>query len=136
MVIAPIPLSQHSPRSALDDFGIGVFGQATFTVNDAFDLAAGLRFDYEDKSALVESFFDPPIAPPSRVDAEKSFSNVSPQVSIGYRVRPDKTLYATVGRGYKAGGFNPASAISCLRTFPVSGCAIADCTPTRTRPSA
>ena len=108
-VVAPIPLSQHSPRSALDDFGIGLFGQATFTVNEAFDLAAGLRFDYEDKSAVLEDFFDPPIAPPSRVDAEQSFSNVSPQVSVGYRVRPDKTLYATVGRGYKAGGFNSAS---------------------------
>ena len=108
-VVAPIPLSEHSPRSALDDFGIGLFAQATFTVNDTFDLAAGLRFDYEDKSALLENFFDPPIAPPSRVDAEKSFSNVSPQVSVGYRLRPDKTVYGTVGRGYKAGGFNPAS---------------------------
>jgi iron complex outermembrane receptor protein len=108
-VVAPIALSQHSPRSALDDFGVGLFGQATFTFDDALDLAAGVRFDYEDKNALLENFFDPPIAPPSRVDGEESFSNVSPQVSVGYRVRPDKTLYATVGRGYKAGGFNAAS---------------------------
>ena len=28
---------------------------------------------------------------------------------LAYRLQPDKTLYATVGRGYKAGGFNPAS---------------------------
>jgi iron complex outermembrane receptor protein len=28
---------------------------------------------------------------------------------VAYRVRPEHTLYATVGRGYKAGGFNPAS---------------------------
>src|SRR5262249_29689861 len=33
----------------------------------------------------------------------------SPQVSAAFRVHPDKTLYATVGRGYKAGGFNSAS---------------------------
>jgi iron complex outermembrane receptor protein len=108
-VILPIPVSQHSPRSALDDFGLGLFGQATITIKDDVDIAAGARFDYEDKSAVLENFFEPLIAPPSRVDAEESFSNVSPQVSVAYRFRPDKTAYSTVGRGYKAGGFNPAS---------------------------
>ena len=58
---------------------------------------------------MLENFFEPLIAPPARVEADESFSNVSPQASISYRVQPDKTLYATVGRGYKAGGFNPAS---------------------------
>ena len=108
-VVAPFPVSQHSPRSALDDFGLGLFGQATVTFNERLDLSAGARFDYEDKSALLENFFEPLIAPPARVEADKSFSNVSPQTSISYRVQPEKTLYATVGRGYKAGGFNPAS---------------------------
>jgi iron complex outermembrane receptor protein len=109
LVVAPFPLREHSPRAALDDFGIGVFGQATLTVNDVVDLSAGARFDYEDKSALLESFFEPLIAPPVRVDTDKSFSNVSPQLSVAYRFQPDQMLYATAGRGYKAGGFNPAS---------------------------
>ena len=108
-VVAPFAVSQHTPRSALDDFGLGLFGQATVTFNDKLDLAAGARFDYEDKSALLEDFFDPLIAPAARVEADKSFSNVSPQASISYRLRPEKTLYGTVGRGYKAGGFNSAS---------------------------
>jgi iron complex outermembrane receptor protein len=108
-VVAPISVSQHSPRSALDDFGLGLFGQATVTFNEKLDLAAGARFDYEDKSALLENFFEPLIAAPVKVEADKSFSNVSPQASIAYRVQPDKTLYATAGRGYKAGGFNPES---------------------------
>ena len=30
-------------------------------------------------------------------------------MALAYRLQPDKTLYATVGRGYKAGGFNSAS---------------------------
>ncbi len=101
-VVAPFPVSQHSPRSALDDVGLGLFGQATVTFNERLDLAAGARFDYEDKSALLENFFEPLIGPPARVEADKSFSNVSPQTSISYRVQPEKTLYGTVGRGYKA----------------------------------
>ncbi len=34
---------------------------------------------------------------------------MSPQVSAAYRLRPEHTVYATVGRGFKAGGFNSAS---------------------------
>ena len=41
--------------------GSGVFGQGTVTFNDRLDLTAGARFDYEDKSATLENFFEPPI---------------------------------------------------------------------------
>jgi iron complex outermembrane recepter protein len=105
----PFPVAQHSPRSDLDDFGIGLFGQGTIAFNDRFDLAAGARFDHERKNAVLETFTDPALTAPRTVEDEEGFSNVSPQVSGAYRLRPDKTVYATVGRGYKAGGFNPAS---------------------------
>ena len=108
-LFGPIAVSQHTPRSNLDDFGLGVFGQGTITFNDRLDLSAGARVDYEDKSATLENFYEPPILPAASVEADKSFSNVSPQVALAYRVQPDKTVYTTVGRGYKAGGFNPAS---------------------------
>ena len=108
-LVAPFPVSQHSPRSALDDSGVGLFGQATVTFGERFDLSAGARFDHESKEATLETFYEPQIAPPSRVDAEKGFSSVSPQVSAAWRLQPEHTLYATVGRGFKAGGFNSAS---------------------------
>ena len=108
-LIAPFALSQHTPQSELDDVGLGVFGQGTISFSDRLELTAGARFDYEDKSATLETFYDPAIAPGTSVDADKSFSNVSPQVALAYRLQADKTLYATVGRGYKAGGFNSAS---------------------------
>jgi iron complex outermembrane receptor protein len=109
LLVAPFAVSQHSPRSSLDDLGLGVFGQGTVTFNDRLDLTAGARFDVEDKRATLESFFDPLIAPATTVNADKTFSNVSPQASLGYRFQPDKSVYATAGRGYKAGGFNSAS---------------------------
>ena len=111
-LVAPFPVSQHTPRSALDDFGLGIFGQGTVTLGTDLDLAASARFDYENKNALLETFFDPTIVPPNRVDAQESFSNVSPQFSMQYRFKPDQSFYATVGRGYKAGGFNPASPVA------------------------
>ena len=108
-VIAPFAVSQHAPRSSLEDFGVGLFGQGTLTFDDRLDVTVGARFDYEDKKATLETFFDPLIAPAGSREASESFSNVSPQVSAAYRVRPDRTFWGTIGRGYKAGGFNPAS---------------------------
>jgi iron complex outermembrane receptor protein len=108
-IVGPSAASQHSPRSSLDDFGLGLFGQGTITVHERVDVSAGARFDYEDKSATLESFFDGQPTPPARLDAGESFSNVSPQLSAAWRVASDATVYGTVGRGYKAGGFNPAS---------------------------
>jgi iron complex outermembrane recepter protein len=108
-VVAPFAVNQHSPRSSLDDAGLGLFGQATVTLHSRVDLSAGARFDYEDKNAVLENVFEPLIAPAARFDRDKRFSNVSPQVSAAFRVSPDATIYGTVSRGYKAGGFNPAS---------------------------
>lgn len=105
----PVPVSQHSPRSALDDVGVGVYGQGTTTFSEKLDVTVGARVDHESKDALLETFFDPQIAPPTAVVAERSFSHVSPQLAVAYRFQPDRMAYASVGRGFKAGGFNPAS---------------------------
>ncbi|MFN2446489.1 MAG: TonB-dependent receptor [Vicinamibacterales bacterium] len=103
------PVSQTSPQSALDDWGLGVYGQGTVTVADRVDLTAGVRVDHERKEAVLDTFFTPVVAPPTSVLAEKSFSNISPQFAVVYNFQPDRLAYASVARGYKAGGFNPAS---------------------------
>jgi iron complex outermembrane receptor protein len=105
----PFPISQHSPQSELDDFGLGFFGQGVFTLNQKLDFTAGARVDYENKSATLNTFFDPAIAPPSSVDEDASFTEVSPQFAVAYRLQPEHTVYASVSRGFKAGGFNAAS---------------------------
>jgi iron complex outermembrane receptor protein len=110
-VVAPIALDQTSPLAALDDFGVGVYGQGTLTFNERLDVTAGARVDYENKSANLQSFYSPAIAPATVLDTEDSFSNVSPQVSAAYSVQPGKMVYGTVSRGFKAGGFNPASPV-------------------------
>jgi iron complex outermembrane receptor protein len=103
------PVSQHSPRSALNDVGVGVYGQGTATFNEDFDLTFGARIDHEQKEATLNTFYSPAIAPGNLVAAEESFSNVSPQFAGSYRFQPGRMVYASVGRGFKAGGFNAAS---------------------------
>jgi iron complex outermembrane receptor protein len=106
-----VPVSQTSPRASLDDVGLGVYGQGTATVGSRLDLTAGVRVDTEQKDALLSTFFLPTIAPPVNVDTGKRFSDVSPQFAASYRVQPTKMVYASVARGFKAGGFNPASPV-------------------------
>ena len=103
------PVTQSSPQSELDDFGVGFYGQATAVLGDRLDLSVGARVDYERKEGTLRTAFTPAIAPERLVVAEESFSNVSPQASATFRLRPNQTVYATVASGFKAGGFNPAS---------------------------
>lgn len=108
--LLPFPVQETSPAAALDDVGLGLYGQGTLTFGRA-DLAIGARLDHEQKDADIQSFFTPTIAPPNRVQADRSFTNVSPQASLSIRVQPDKMVYASVSSGYKSGGFNAASPV-------------------------
>jgi len=102
-------ISQHTPQSALDDVGVGLYGQTTATFADRVDVAAGARVDHENKKASLNTFFSPAIAPGRLVTPEESFSNVSPQMSVAVRLQPERMVYVAAGRGFKAGGFNAAS---------------------------
>ena len=103
------PVSQHSPQSALDDKGFGIYGQATTTFSDTFDVTVGARVDHENKEANLSAFYSPTISPPNNVTAEDSFSNVSPNFAASYRFASTAMVYSSAGRGYKAGGFNAAA---------------------------
>ena len=104
-------VAQTSPDAALDDFGVGVYGQGTFTYAGKLDLIVGARGDRERKRADLNTFFTPAIAPPQVVNASKTFSDVSPQFAVAYRATPAATVYGTATRGFKAGGFNAASPV-------------------------
>jgi iron complex outermembrane receptor protein len=107
--LVPFPVSQYSPRAALDDTGLGFYGQGTLSFHEAWDVSIGARVDSERKTAAMETSYVPAVAPPAVVDARRTYTDVSPQASLAFRVAPGRTLYASAGRGFKAGGFNPAS---------------------------
>lgn len=105
----PFPVALTSPRSEIDNSGVGIFGQGTLSFGDRADLTVGLRFDHETSEAVLNTFSTPAIAPDGVVTADESFSDVSPQFAFGYRLQPETMAYASASRGYKAGGFNPAA---------------------------
>jgi iron complex outermembrane receptor protein len=105
----PFPVTQTSPQADLDDVGIGLFGQGVVTLSERLDLTAGLRFDHEQKDAILNVFYTPAIGPPQQTVADEGFSNVSPQFAAAFHLKPGRTVYVSVANGYKAGGFNAAS---------------------------
>lgn len=105
----PFAVNQHSPKSTLDDAGVGVYGQGTMTLHTNLDVTLGARLDHERKSATLDTFFEPQLPFTTHVSADRNFSDVSPQAAVAYRFAPERMGYLSVGRGYKAGGFNAAS---------------------------
>jgi iron complex outermembrane receptor protein len=85
----------------LDDWGIGLYGQTEISAWEKLHVTAGLRFDYENKSADLGG------GGSYSGGLDNSFSEASPQFSVAYHHTPHQMSYMTVSRGYKAGGFNP-----------------------------
>ena len=104
----PVPFSavEQSPLAELDDVGLGVYGQGTVTIGEALDLVAGIRADRESREAVLQTFTTPMLLPPSNLDEERTFTDVSPQFAVAYRLTPERSVFGLVSRGYKAGGFN------------------------------
>lgn len=108
----PFSINQHSPKGTIDDLGFAAFGHATMTVNNRVDLTVGVRADRERKTADLRTYFEPQIAPAATVSAEETWTNVSPNASLAWRVDSGSMVYVSSGRGFKAGGFNPTAPAS------------------------
>src|SRR3546814_11337317 len=57
----------------------------------------------------------PPIS--TRTDTLFPYTTLFRSVSALYKIDPDVSLYATVRRGYRAGGFNPAASTPELLAY-------------------
>lgn len=94
----------HSAAIGAED--MAVFGQGTLRFfNDAMGLTAGLRYE-RSKRALdhQHTFGGFPVAAP--IDGlEETYTELLPKLALDYRIDDDIMAYASVARGYKAGGF-------------------------------
>jgi len=103
------PVVQTSPLAALDDLGMGVYGQGTLAFSGRVDVSFGMRYDRERRDANIVTSFDPAIAAGTLVDERRTFSDVSPQVAVAVNLRPGSILFGSASRAFKAGGFNPVA---------------------------
>ena len=92
---------------------VALYADWTFDISDALSLGVGARYTDEDKRARVRNigytdgtFTRPSGAVAANFDKTINFRNVSPKVSLDYRITPDVMVYGLATRGFKSGGFN------------------------------
>lgn len=97
------------------------FGDLTYHIAENLSVAGGLRYTYEEKEidtvgtagglGLIAENFD--------TSADDSWDDVTPRASITYYPTDSASLYATVAKGFKSGGFQgqPPTAIAATTSF-------------------
>jgi outer membrane receptor protein involved in Fe transport len=111
-------------KSRTDGETFAVFGQVMWKFSPDWELTAGARFTDETKDSFfiqpyvnaalrtVFAQYDP-ADPRSRIAADQSFNNVSPEAALTWKPADRLTVYAAYKEGFKSGGFS-GSAINSL----------------------
>jgi len=85
---------------------IGLFSHLTYKFNDKLSLLGGLRYDKVD-----QEYTD------SLGKIENSENEISPKLGLTYKLSNDMITYATISKGYRAGGFNASAPSGYSKTF-------------------
>jgi iron complex outermembrane receptor protein len=85
----------------VDTQGYAAFGQATYTIMEKLHFTFGLRLDNQN----MESTYSDEARNVS-LQGDREFTELLPKFSVSYDISKDAMAYATVARGYLAGGFN------------------------------
>ncbi len=92
---------------------IAVFTDVTWRLSDRFDFTLGGRYTSDDVTTTHYPL-GPSGAPrwpndkvsTAEIGKDGTFSDLSPRIALSYDLAENATVYATVSRGYKAGGFS------------------------------
>ncbi|HVW69766.1 MAG TPA: TonB-dependent receptor [Steroidobacteraceae bacterium] len=90
-----------------DNRSWAVFGQASYDFDPHWTLTAGARYD------RVNAYLNDTI---NDVQSSHTFSQPQPKATLSYKLTPDIMAYVTYGKGFRTGGFNPATPLS-LRLY-------------------
>ena len=97
---------------------LALFTDVTVHISDRLDLALGARYTSDDVSNSYTPLAGPgpggtgphqtrwpnDLVPTAEINSDENYSNLSPRVALSYDLTDEATVYATISRGYKAGG--------------------------------
>lgn len=97
----------------IDSRDVAAFGEATFKLNPALALTAGLRAeDSRKKMDRVEA-----VPVPQRFNLNRESSALLPKLGLSYNPNRETNLFATLGAGYKPGGYSAFTGNRALAAF-------------------
>nr|WP_314437238.1 TonB-dependent receptor [uncultured Brevundimonas sp.] len=86
---------------------LAAFAEGAYPLTDRFTLTAGTRYTEEERH-FTTRFVTPSAV--QTVDAETSFQEWTPRVSLQYELTEDANAYVSYSRGFKSGVFNTGGA--------------------------
>ena len=106
-----IPVQQYSPDSSLDDLGMGIFGQAVFTLHDRSWISrSAAASTTKPRRHVLDSLSRAGHRPADHGRlATRATRTSRRRWRWAIACSPTSWLYASVSEGFKAGGWNPAS---------------------------
>jgi iron complex outermembrane receptor protein len=84
----------------------GVFGDLAYDVTDTLIADLALRYDYAKLTARNDA--PPQFSSSSGEERKASFDQFQPKFTLSWKASEDFMLFGSYGRGFLAGGFNPA----------------------------
>lgn len=89
------------------------FAQVDFAITDRATITLGGRYseDHKDFDASIQSGFGLP-NPRTSVALNEKFSSFTPKIGLDYKLTDNLFGYASVSKGFKAGGFNGLSILN------------------------
>lgn len=76
---------------------LGLFTHGNFQLTETLSLNGGLRYDREDKEMKNTAM---------GIDESRAFSAFSPKLGLKYDFAPNGAVWASISKGYRAGGFS------------------------------
>lgn len=110
----PQTATRNVPAGDVDTLSYAAFAQYAWRFDAAWRIRAGLRYSRDDRrldlvrTVTVDSG-DPPDVTVTEQRDRRHWQAWTPELGIEYSPHPDRFWYATVSRGYKAGGFNTST---------------------------
>ncbi|MCV4340938.1 TonB-dependent receptor [Pseudomonas capsici] len=108
---APLFGSFGAADSRIENTEKAVFGEFIWHLAPRWDLTLGARHS-EEKAETTYTQVDALFTPGFVYTGNDTFTSTTPKVALGFQATPDTRLYASVSKGFKAGGYNRIGAIT------------------------
>jgi iron complex outermembrane recepter protein len=109
-----MPVGMQRIESEADNESYGVYADATWMVTDKLSVIGGARYSYDDKdwctNTLQDDFGEMGGPTGGKLCANEDWDEVTSRLVAQYDIGDDAMIFASVGQGYKGGGFNTAVA--------------------------
>lgn len=102
---APASLVDYVKQYIQPSSGLAAYGQVSYTFGK-FKATTGIRADYESSTLNYEKFVNNISLTADAFDSDLKFNEILPKASFSYHPTENVTVFTSISKGYKAGGFN------------------------------